>query len=44
MHKRERRRHARQLLAEVGLADRTGHVPAELSGGERHLGLAGIAR
>jgi lipoprotein-releasing system ATP-binding protein len=35
MHRRERRTRAQELLAEVGLADRTGHVPAELSGGER---------
>ncbi len=35
MHKRERKSRAQELLAEVGLADRTGHVPAELSGGER---------
>jgi len=31
----ERRRRARELLAEVGLADRTGHLPSELSGGQR---------
>jgi len=31
----ERRRRARDLLAEVGLGDRTDHVPAELSGGQR---------
>ena len=27
--------HAQELLAEVGLADRTGHKPSELSGGEK---------
>jgi putative ABC transport system ATP-binding protein len=32
---RERRRRAAATLAEVGLADRAGHRPAELSGGER---------
>jgi len=30
-----RRERARELLAQVGLADRTDHSPAELSGGER---------
>lgn len=35
MHRRERRERALGLLAEVGLADRAGHQPAELSGGER---------
>lgn len=35
MHRRERSARARELLAEVGLADRASHVPAELSGGER---------
>ena len=31
----ERRERARELLGEVGLADRAEHVPAQLSGGER---------
>ncbi len=31
---RERRRRAQELLARVGLADRAGHRPAELSGGQ----------
>jgi putative ABC transport system ATP-binding protein len=35
VHRRERRERALQLLAEVGLADRADHEPAELSGGER---------
>ena len=35
MGRRERRERALALLAEVGLADRAGHEPAELSGGER---------
>ncbi len=35
MHHGERRRRALALLAEVGLADRAVHLPAELSGGER---------
>jgi ABC-type lipoprotein export system ATPase subunit len=33
--RRERRERALALLAEVGLADRAAHEPAELSGGER---------
>jgi putative ABC transport system ATP-binding protein len=33
--RRERRERARELLGEVGLADRAEHVPAQLSGGER---------
>ena len=32
---RERRRRARELLADVGLADRGDHLPNKLSGGER---------
>jgi len=35
VHRRERRERALGLLAEVGLADRAHHQPAELSGGER---------
>jgi putative ABC transport system ATP-binding protein len=35
MHRAERRAEALELLAEVGLADRADHLPAELSGGER---------
>ena len=35
MGRRERRERALALLAEVGLADRADHEPAELSGGER---------
>jgi putative ABC transport system ATP-binding protein len=35
VHRQERRRRARELLAEVGLADRAEHLPAQLSGGER---------
>jgi putative ABC transport system ATP-binding protein len=35
MRRSERRRRALELLAEVGLADRAEHLPAELSGGER---------
>jgi putative ABC transport system ATP-binding protein len=35
MRRRERRERALGLLAEVGLADRANHEPAELSGGER---------
>jgi predicted ABC-type transport system involved in lysophospholipase L1 biosynthesis ATPase subunit len=34
-HRAQRRARARELLAEVGLADRASHVPAQLSGGER---------
>ncbi len=33
--RRERRRRSSELLAEVGLADRAGHLPSELSGGQR---------
>jgi putative ABC transport system ATP-binding protein len=32
---RERRRRSSELLAEVGLADRSHHLPSELSGGQR---------
>jgi putative ABC transport system ATP-binding protein len=32
---REARRRARQLLDQVGLADRAGHLPSALSGGQR---------
>ena len=32
---RERRRRSSELLTEVGLADRAGHLPSELSGGQR---------
>jgi ABC-type lipoprotein export system ATPase subunit len=35
VHRAERIRRARELLAEVGLADRAEHLPAQLSGGER---------
>lgn len=35
VHGRERRRRALDLLAEVGLAGRAEHLPAQLSGGER---------
>jgi ABC-type lipoprotein export system ATPase subunit len=33
--RRERRERARELLAEVGLAERLDHLPSQLSGGER---------
>jgi putative ABC transport system ATP-binding protein len=33
--RRDQRRHATELLARVGLADRTTHYPAQLSGGEQ---------
>ncbi|HKR98937.1 MAG TPA: ABC transporter ATP-binding protein [Candidatus Dormibacteraeota bacterium] len=33
--RRERRSRARELLAEVGLAERVDHLPSQLSGGER---------
>jgi ABC-type lipoprotein export system ATPase subunit len=33
--RRERRERARELLAEVGLAERIDHLPSQLSGGER---------
>jgi putative ABC transport system ATP-binding protein len=33
--RRERRERARELLAEVGLAERMDHLPSQLSGGER---------
>jgi ABC-type lipoprotein export system ATPase subunit len=32
---RERHKRSSELLAEVGLADRSGHLPSELSGGQR---------
>jgi ABC-type lipoprotein export system ATPase subunit len=35
MARRERRERARELLAEVGLAERADHDPSQLSGGER---------
>ena len=35
MHRAERQQRSRALLAEVGLTDRAGHIPAELSGGQR---------
>ena len=35
MGRRERRERARELLAEVGLAERIDHLPSQLSGGER---------
>lgn len=33
---RDARRRAEEVLSQVGLADRTGHRPRELSGGEQH--------
>jgi putative ABC transport system ATP-binding protein len=39
---RDRRERSAELLAEVGLADRAGHLPSELSGGQRQA--AAIAR
>ena len=33
--RRERRERARELLDEVGLAERVDHLPSQLSGGER---------
>ena len=35
VRERNARAHARELLSRVGLADRLGHLPAELSGGEQ---------
>ncbi len=35
MRRAQRRERARELLDEVGLADRATHIPAQLSGGER---------
>jgi ABC-type lipoprotein export system ATPase subunit len=35
LSRRERRERARELLAEVGLAERMDHLPSQLSGGER---------
>ncbi len=35
MRRAQRRERARELLEEVGLADRATHIPAQLSGGER---------
>ena len=35
VRRRQRRERALELLAEVGLADRADHLPAELSGGQR---------
>jgi putative ABC transport system ATP-binding protein len=40
--RRERRERSLELLDEVGLADRAGHLPAELSGGQRQA--AALAR
>jgi predicted ABC-type transport system involved in lysophospholipase L1 biosynthesis ATPase subunit len=35
MHRAQRRERARELLDDVGLAERATHIPAQLSGGER---------
>src|SRR5919204_766182 len=35
LSRRERRERARELLGEVGLAERVDHLPSQLSGGER---------